>query len=51
MLQVLDGNKEAAAALAREVHRTDVTSSVTVPADLPQLPLDQLAIWVDPIGR
>ncbi|KAF2348027.1 Inositol monophosphatase-like [Trinorchestia longiramus] len=49
LAQVLNGNNTAAAALAHEVHRSDVTSGVSVSSALPALPLENLAIWIDPI--
>ena len=55
LLTVLDGNESAARLLADLIH-TDVTLDADEIQALEdkldfELPLDELAIWIDPIGK
>jgi hypothetical protein len=47
---VLNGNEKAAVALAQEVHK-ELKRDVLVSSSLPAVPLEELAVWIDPIGR
>ncbi|XP_018027852.1 inositol polyphosphate 1-phosphatase [Hyalella azteca] len=48
LAQVLNGNEKAADALAQEVHK-ELKRDVLVSSALPTVPLEELAIWIDPI--
>ncbi len=52
--QVLDGDDEAADLLAEVLHSVvsleDIPVSA-VPSDEPLVNLDELALWIDPIGK
>lgn len=51
-LQVLDGNREAADLLAAVVHTAIIVKpDSTLAAKIPKIPLDNLGIWIDPIGK
>lgn len=51
-MQVLDGNKEAAELLAAVVHTAVIVKpDSTLAAKIPKIPLDNLGIWIDPIGK
>ena len=51
-MKVLDGNKEAAELLAAVVH-SDISLQLEteLASQIPELPIDNLGIWIDPIGR
>ena len=50
LFQVLNG-KEAADILAHHVHR-EINCGIKVkPSCIPDYPMDDLGIWIDPIGK
>uniref|UniRef100_A0A2P2I6V9 Inositol polyphosphate 1-phosphatase-like n=1 Tax=Hirondellea gigas TaxID=1518452 RepID=A0A2P2I6V9_9CRUS len=49
LTKILDGNVNAANTLAQVVHRTDISANKKLPDVLPEIPLDHVAIWIDPI--